>query len=61
MTAILENSIDRSKLCSITIRDHYKLLSKYVDNNSTFELQCLNAIHALIHKMEYPSGGLYFI
>ncbi|RZC05037.1 eukaryotic translation initiation factor 4 gamma 3-like, partial [Asbolus verrucosus] len=56
--AIFENSIPRQKLASEILQGHYKLLQKYVDNNSNYELQCLYALQTLIHKLEHPKGLL---
>ncbi|XP_063903269.1 eukaryotic translation initiation factor 4 gamma 1-like isoform X2 [Zophobas morio] len=61
VTTIFENSIGRQKLVADNLKDHYKLLQKYVDNNPVYELQCLYALQALIHKMEHPKGLLLTI
>ncbi|XP_063903275.1 eukaryotic translation initiation factor 4 gamma 1-like isoform X2 [Zophobas morio] len=61
VTTIFENSIGRQKLVADNLKNHYKLLQKYVDNNPVYELQCLFALQALIHKMEHPKGLLLTI
>lgn len=56
VTALFENSIVRQKWVGDNLKSHYKLLQKYVDNNSNYELQCLYALQALIQKLEHPKG-----
>ncbi|KAJ8971141.1 hypothetical protein NQ314_000873 [Rhamnusium bicolor] len=61
-TAIFQDSISKNfKLMSETLSAHNNLLLKYVDNTPTYELQCLYALQALIHKMEHPQGLLLSI
>ncbi|XP_018568899.1 eukaryotic translation initiation factor 4 gamma 1 isoform X2 [Anoplophora glabripennis] len=61
-TAIFRDSINSHlKLVPETLSAHNNLLLKYVDNNSTYELQCLYALQALIHKLEHPQGLLLSI
>lgn len=38
------------------LSSYYPLLSTYVANKGTLELECLFAIQHLIHKLEYPQG-----
>jgi translation initiation factor 4G len=61
VTALFENSIVRQKWVGDNLKSHYKLLQKYVDNNSNYELQCLYALQALIQKLEHPKGLLLTI
>lgn len=37
------------------------LLQRYVDNQENYELQCLFALQALVHKWEHPPGLLLMI
>lgn len=37
------------------------LLQRYMDNNENYELQCLYAVQALVHKWEHPPGVLLTI
>lgn len=61
-TAIFTDSINsHSKLVPETLSAHNNLLLKYVDNNPTYELQCLYALQALIHKLEHPQGESDFM
>ncbi|CAH1141154.1 unnamed protein product [Phyllotreta striolata] len=61
-TAIFEDSINKNlKLAPERLEQHTNLLLKYVDNNPGFELECLYALQALIHKMEHPQGLLLTI
>lgn len=55
-TAIFENSIVKNKLNIDTLKGHYSLLHRFVDNKSEYELQCLYALQALISKLEHPQG-----
>lgn len=55
-TAIFENSIVRNKLNGDTLKGHYSLIHRFVDNNPEYELQCLFALQALINKLEHPQG-----
>lgn len=57
-TAIFEDSISKKNNKAITDRlsHHNKLLLKYVDNEPSYELQCLYALQALINTMEHPQG-----
>lgn len=43
------------------MQGHYKLIQKYVDNNTAYEVQCLYSLQALIDKMEHPQGRYFLI
>lgn len=58
-TSIFEHSIVRNRLVIENLKANYKLLQKYVDNNSNYELQCLFALQALIQKLEHPKGTFW--
>ncbi|KAJ8913562.1 hypothetical protein NQ315_017113 [Exocentrus adspersus] len=61
-TAIFRDSINNNmKLVPEILSAHTNLLMKYVDNNPTYELQCLYALQALIHQLEHPQGLLLSI
>lgn len=55
-TAIYKHSIFRLKLNPERLSKLSKLFSKYVDNNSTYELQCLYALQSLVNQLEHPQG-----
>ncbi|XP_056649007.1 eukaryotic translation initiation factor 4 gamma 1-like isoform X1 [Diorhabda sublineata] len=58
-TAFFEDAINKNnKFIPDKIDQHNHLLLKYVDNKPGFELECLYALQALIHKMEHPRGLL---
>ncbi|XP_019761399.2 eukaryotic translation initiation factor 4 gamma 3 isoform X1 [Dendroctonus ponderosae] len=59
--AIFEDSIPKNKLQPEVLTGHGKLLQKYVDNDTTYELQCLYVLQSLVHKLEHPSGLLLSI
>lgn len=59
-TAIFENSIVKNKLNTETLKSHYSLIHRFVDNKPEYELQCLFALQALINKLEHPQGILIF-
>lgn len=54
--AIFEDSIPKNKLQPEVLTGHGKLLQKYVDNDTSYELQCLYVLQSLVHKLEHPSG-----
>lgn len=60
-TAIYKFSIVRTKLNQEHLSRHSKLFNKYVDNNPTYELQCLYALQSLVNHMEHPQGLLLSI
>ncbi|XP_076271494.1 eukaryotic translation initiation factor 4 gamma 1-like isoform X2 [Rhynchophorus ferrugineus] len=60
-TAIFEDSIQNNKLVTHILQGHYKLIQKYADNNTSYELQCLYSLQALIDKMDHPQGLLLSI
>lgn len=55
-TTIFENSIVKNKLNQETLKNHYNLFHRFVDNNPEFELQCLFALQALSCKLSHPPG-----
>ncbi|XP_049821977.1 eukaryotic translation initiation factor 4 gamma 3 isoform X3 [Aethina tumida] len=61
VTAIFKDCVKQDTLNLETFQRHMKLLQKYIDNNPMYELQCLYAIQALVHKMEHPKGLLLSI
>lgn len=54
--AIFENSIVKNKLNAETLKGHYTLIHRFVDNKPEYELQCLLALQALINELEHPQG-----
>ncbi|XP_044751376.1 eukaryotic translation initiation factor 4 gamma 3-like isoform X2 [Coccinella septempunctata] len=60
-TAIYKYSIVRTKLNTERLSKQCKLFNKYVDNNPTYELQCLYALQSLVNHLEHPQGLLLSI
>lgn len=63
---VLASAIFRDCIClnlrfeKNALNTHSKLLLKYIDNESNYELEVLNALQALIHELEHPQGVYIF-
>lgn len=55
-TAVFEDSINNKKLVPDRLYKNQVLFNRFVDNDAKYELQCLFALQALIHKLEHPQG-----
>lgn len=69
-TVVIENCCDEYpgsttaqpsyKLQNARLGDLSQLLQKYIDNETTRELQCINALQNFALDREYPSGRFFF-